>query len=75
MFIIDDIGLAPFRGFMFIATEVAKAAKQELENNRTNLMTELSSLHLRLEQGEITEKEFDDREQWLLDQLEAIDSQ
>lgn len=74
MFILDNIAMSPFKGFMFIAKEVANAAKQEMEKNRANLMAELSALHQKLEQGEITEEEFDEREQWLLDQLEEADS-
>jgi hypothetical protein len=73
MFLFDDIALSPFKGVMFLAKEIAKAAEQEMEQNRANLMAELSALHLQLEKGEITEEAFDEREQWLLDQLEAAD--
>ena len=73
MFLFDDIALSPFKGVMFLAKEIAKAAQQEMEQNRANLMAELSALHLQLEKGEITEEAFDEREQWLLDQLEAAD--
>jgi hypothetical protein len=75
MFLFDDIAMSPFRGVMFLAKEIAKAAQQEQEKDRANLMAELSSLHLQLEKGEITEDEFDEREIWLLDRLEAADSQ
>lgn len=74
MFLFDDIAMSPFRGVMFLAKEIAKAAQQEQEKDRANLMAELSSLHLQLEKGEITEDEFDEREVWLLDRLEAADS-
>lgn len=75
MFIIDDLAKSPFTGFMFIVREVANAAQQELAQQRVDVMAELSSLHLKLENGEISEDEFDDMEQTLLDQLEQLDQQ
>jgi hypothetical protein len=75
MFLFDDIAMSPFRGVLFLAKEIAKAAQQEQEKDRANLMAELSSLHLQLEKGEISEEEFDEREIYLLDRLEAADSQ
>ncbi len=71
MFYLDDLVMSPFKGFLFIAKEVAKAVEQEKEKERTNNMAELSSLHARLEAGEITEEEFDEREAELLDLLEG----
>lgn len=71
MFFIDDVLMSPFKGFLFIAKEVAKAVDQARENDRANAMKELSMLHARLEAGEITEDEFDERESELLDLLES----
>jgi uncharacterized membrane protein len=71
MFYLDDLVMSPFKGFLFIAKEVAKAVEQEKENERANRMAELSALHAKLEAGEITEDEFDDREAELLDLLES----
>ncbi|MCY2982477.1 MAG: gas vesicle protein GvpG [Planctomycetota bacterium] len=71
MFYLDDLVMSPFKGFLFIAKEVAKAVEQEKENVRANNMTELSALHARLEAGEITEDEFDEREAELLDLLDS----
>ena len=73
MFILDDLAKAPFKGFMFIVREVANAARQELAQQRADVMAELSQLHLRLENGELSDDEFDEREQELLDRLEEID--
>jgi ribosome recycling factor len=70
MFYLDDLVMSPFKGFLFIAKEVAKAVEQEKENVRANNMAELSALHARLEAGEITEDEFDQREAELLDLLD-----
>ena len=71
MFYLDDLVMSPFKGFLFIAKEVAKAVEQEKENVRANNMAELSALHARLEAGEITEDEFDEREAELLDLLDS----
>ena len=62
MFYLDDLVMSPFKGFLFIAKEVAKAVEQEKEKERTNNMSELSALHARLEAGEISEEEFDERQ-------------
>jgi uncharacterized membrane protein len=73
MFYIDDLLMSPFKGFLFIAKEVAKAVDQEKEDQRANNMAQLSALHAMLEAGEITEDEFDEREAELLDLLESKD--
>jgi len=71
MFYLDDLVMSPFKGFLFIAKEVAKAVELEKENERANNMAQLSALHAQLEAGEITEDEFDEREAELLDLLES----
>ncbi len=70
MFFFDDIMLSPFKGLLFIAKEIAKAADQQAESERTNAMTQLSLLHQQLENGEITEDEFNEREEALLNLLD-----
>ncbi len=74
MFIFDDLAKSPFKGFMFIVREVANAAQQEIAQQRADLMAQLSSLHLQLENGEIDEDDFDELEQQLLDRLEELDA-
>jgi len=71
VFFLDDIAMSPFKGLLFIAKEVANAVKQQQEQDRASTMAELSSLHLQLESGGITEDEFDEREAELLDRLES----
>ncbi len=71
MFFVDDVLLSPFKGFLFIAKEVAKAVDQAREHERDDAMKELANLHKQLEAGEITEEEFDARESELLDLLEG----
>ena len=73
MFILDDMAKAPFKGFMFIVREVANATQQEIARQRSDVMAKLSQLHLQLENGDVDEDEFDDREKELLDRLEEID--
>ncbi len=63
--------MSPFKGLLFIAKEVANAVKQQQEQDRANTMAELSALHMQLENGEITDDEFDEREAELLDRLDS----
>jgi len=72
MFLIDDIFLAPFRGLTFVAEAVYDAAKDQVENERTALRDELNDLYMQLEVGEITEEEFDEREEEILDRLDDL---
>jgi len=73
MFLIDDIFLAPFKGIKFIAESVYNAAQDEIANRRTSLRNELNDLYMQLEVGEITDEEFDDREEEILDRLDELD--
>jgi len=73
MFLIDDIFLAPFKGIKFIAESVHNAAQDEIANRRTSLRNELNDLYMQLEVGEITDEEFDDREEEILDRLDELD--
>jgi predicted ribosome quality control (RQC) complex YloA/Tae2 family protein len=73
MFLIDDLLLAPFRGIKFIAESVHDAAREQIENERQALRDEMNDLYMQLETGEITEEEFERREEEILDRLEALD--
>ena len=72
MFFVDDLIMSPFKGFLFIAREVAKAVEQEAEQERTEVMSQLALLHSKVEKGEITDDEFDELETKLLDRLEQL---
>ena len=72
MFFVDDLVMSPFKGFLFIAREVAKAVEQQTEQERAEVMSQLSLLHSRVEKGEITDEEFDELETELLDKLEQL---
>lgn len=73
MFLIDDLFLAPFRGIKFVAEAVHDAAQDHIENERQALRDELNDLYMQLDIGEITEEEFDRREEEILDRLEALE--
>lgn len=74
MFFVDDVLMSPFKRFMFLAREVANAVDKEKENQKLNLMTDLTALHKMLESGEISDDDFDDREAEILDLLERFES-
>ena len=73
MFIIDDILMSPLNGFMMIAKEIHKAANQARAADAQAITNDLSALYERLDRGEITEDEFDEMENALLDRLEALE--
>lgn len=74
MIIIDSILAAPARGLMFILEKIDEAARKESEAEERAIMAELSALHGALENGTISEAEFDLREQKLLDRLDHMNS-
>lgn len=72
MFLLDDLLMLPLRGLMFVAREVEKAAKAEQAAQPARITAELGELHRQLQEGRITEAEFDRREQALLDRLDRL---
>jgi hypothetical protein len=72
MLIIDDLLTSPFRGIFWIFKEVYNAAQEEQAGASEAITAELSELYMRLETGQITEKEFDAREKILLDRLDLM---
>jgi len=72
MLIIDDLLTSPFRGLFWIFKEVYNAAQEEQAGASEAITAELSELYMRLETGQITEKEFDAREKILLDRLDLM---
>jgi hypothetical protein len=72
MLIIDDLLTFPFRGIFWIFKEVYNAAQEEQAGASEAITAELSELYMRLETGQITEKEFDAREKILLDRLDLM---
>jgi hypothetical protein len=62
--------LAPVRGVVWIAEQVALEAERGLDEE-TNVRRELTALEARLEAGDIDEAAFEAAEDALLDRLEA----
>jgi hypothetical protein len=75
MFLIDDLLAAPARGLMFVLEKVNEAVQKELEAQERSAMADLTALHRALEEGRITEAEFDAREGKLLDRLDRLHAQ
>lgn len=73
MFILDDILFSPIKGFLWLVNELHNAAQQDVEDERQRVMRELQSLHMKLETGRLSEEEFDELEQSLLDRLDVLD--
>ena len=63
--------LAPVRGVAWVAEQVAEEAERELDQE-TRLRRELGSLELEHELGELTDEEFEQREDELLEELALI---
>lgn len=75
MFIIDDILLAPAKGFMWIVRELHNAAQQEIEGEADRLTHRLSTLYMLLETGGISTEEFDEQERQILARLDELGGQ
>ena len=72
MFIIDDLLASPARGLMFVLKKINEAVQKEREAQEKATMAELTALHRELDEGKITEEDFDAREQVLLTRLDGI---
>ncbi len=75
MFIIDNILMAPAKGFLWIVRELQAAAEAEAENEADALTARLSTLYMQLETGAITQEEFDTLETQILDRLDDLKGQ
>lgn len=71
-FLLDDILLAPIKGVMFIAEKIKEQAEGEFLNEE-GVRQELRELYMLLETGKISEEEFTEREEHLVERLEAIE--
>lgn len=72
MFIIDDLLASPVRGLMFVLRKINDAVQQERDAQKKATMTELTALHRELDEGKITEDEFNTREHTLLSRLDKM---
>lgn len=73
MLLVDDILKAPVKGVLWILREVAKAAEQEQKAEAERIKEQLRELYMRLEQGRISEADFDTQEVELLDRLDSLE--
>jgi hypothetical protein len=73
VFLADDIILFPFKSLLSVFKEVYKAALEDMAGEADAIRADLAGLYQMLEQGVITEDDFDGREAALLDRLDAIE--
>ena len=71
MFLIDDLLLAPLKGVIFIAEKINEVIEKETSDEGA-IKERLMSLQLKFEMDEISEEEYDQREDELLALLEKI---
>jgi hypothetical protein len=74
MFLIDDLIMAPVRGLHFIASSIHDAVEEERGREKQALRDELNELYMDLAAGHITDAEFDEREDVILDRLEELEA-
>ena len=71
MFLIDDLLLAPLKGVIFIAEKINEVIEKET-SDEGSIKERLMSLQLKFEMDEISEEEYDQREDELLNLLANI---
>lgn len=71
MFLIDDILLAPLKGVIFIGKKINDVIDKEMSDEGA-VKERLMSLQYKFEMDEITEEEYDEREEELLELLVKI---
>ena len=71
MFLIDDILLAPFKGIIFLAEKINEVVEKETSDEGA-VKERLMELQLKFEMDEITEEEYDQKEDELLKLLNNI---
>lgn len=73
MLLIDDILLLPFRGVMWCAKEIHRAAEEAVADEGDSIRAQLVELYMRLETGRMSETEFDAQEKQLLDRFDSTE--
>jgi len=71
MFLIDSILLAPLKGVIWIGQKLNDVAQREIWDEG-HVKEELMQLQLQFELDEISEQEYNDKEEELLAKLDAI---
>jgi hypothetical protein len=71
MFLIDDLLLAPLKGVLFIGKKLNEVIEKETSDEGA-IKERLMRLQLKFEMDEISEEEYDEKEDELLKLLEKI---
>ena len=71
MFLIDSILLAPLKGVIWMGEKLSDMAQKEL-SDKGCIKEELMRLQLQFELDEISQAEYNQKENELLDRLDAI---
>ena len=71
MFLIDSILLAPLKGVVWLGEKLNEIVDKEL-NDTGRIKEELMRLQLQFELDEISQAEYDQKENELLDRLDTI---
>ncbi|MEN6454463.1 MAG: gas vesicle protein GvpG [Prolixibacteraceae bacterium] len=71
MLIIDDILLSPLKGLIFLGKKINEIIEKEM-SDEGKIKERLMELQLKYEMDEISEEEYDRKEEELLDWLEQI---
>jgi hypothetical protein len=72
MFLLDDILLSPIKGLATICQKVHDAAQEDLDQQEKAIMAQLAELYQQVESVGSEDSNFIDRENKLLDRLDAI---
>jgi len=71
-FLLDTILLAPLKGVVWLAEKIHEQAEKELMDEE-GVKHRLTELYMLLETGQISEEEFEQREEELVARLETIE--
>lgn len=71
-FLLDTILLAPLKGVVWLAEKIYEQAEKELVDEE-GVKHRLTELYMLLETGQISEEEFEQQEEELVDRLETIE--
>lgn len=70
-FLLDDILLSPIKGIAWVAQNLKDIAETEM-TDESKVHEDLMELQMRLELNEITEEEYQKRENEIMERLEEI---
>jgi hypothetical protein len=71
MFLIDDLLLAPFKGFNFIMSTLRRVAEEQWTDDAP-LKEQLLALQLQLDEGELTEEQYLEAEAAILREIREV---